>query len=102
LHFQPLIRIIKQRLLEIITAFETTTQLADIPNVKKLQGFKKYYRIRLGDYRLGIELIDENTVLFILIAHRKDIYKNFPQWLLNITDSNFLGAKKFFADFEIL
>jgi mRNA interferase RelE/StbE len=43
-----------------------------------LTGFKNYYRLRIGEYRLGFEKIDENTIRFILIAHRKDIYKLFP------------------------
>jgi mRNA interferase RelE/StbE len=43
-----------------------------------LTGFKNYYRLRIGEYRLGFEKIDENTLRFILIAHRKDIYKIFP------------------------
>jgi mRNA interferase RelE/StbE len=41
-------------------------------------GFSNFYRIRIGDYRVGIELLDLDTILFIAIAHRKDIYKTFP------------------------
>jgi mRNA interferase RelE/StbE len=61
-----------------ITELEIAQTIQEIKNLKKLTGFKSYYRIRLGAYRLGIEKIDENTVRFIVIAHRKDIYKNFP------------------------
>jgi mRNA interferase RelE/StbE len=43
-----------------------------------MQGFQKYYRIRIGEYRLGFEMIDAETILFILVSHRKDIYKYFP------------------------
>ena len=43
-----------------------------------MQGFQTFYRVRIGDYRLGFELIDKETVLFILVSHRKDIYKYFP------------------------
>jgi len=46
---------------------------------KKLTGFRKYYRIRLGEYRIGIETIDKNTIRLILIAHRKEIYRYFPR-----------------------
>jgi mRNA interferase RelE/StbE len=61
-----------------ILKFEKSKSLADLPNIKKLTGFKNYYRLRIGEYRLGFEKIDENTIRFILIAHRKDIYKLFP------------------------
>jgi mRNA interferase RelE/StbE len=66
------------RIEKIILEFEKSKSLADLPNIKKLTGFKNYYRLRLGEYRLGFEKIDENTLRFILIAHRKDIYKLFP------------------------
>ncbi|MBN1768316.1 MAG: type II toxin-antitoxin system RelE/ParE family toxin [Prolixibacteraceae bacterium] len=45
---------------------------------KKLQGYKNYYRVRIGNYRLGFELIDGTIVLIILVAHRKEIYRKFP------------------------
>lgn len=47
-------------------------------NISKLSGYKKYYRVRIGDYRLGIELVDKDTILFIIIGHRKDFYRYFP------------------------
>jgi mRNA interferase RelE/StbE len=54
----------------------------EINGLKKIQGYETYYRIRLGDYRLGIEIIEEGAkedgVYFIRFLHRKDIYKYFP------------------------
>ena len=52
-------------------------KLADLPNVRKIKGYENYHRIRLGDYRIGVELRDEATV-FYRVLHRKDIYKYFP------------------------
>lgn len=66
------------RINKIIINFEKANSLSELINVKKLSGFKNYYRIRIGEYRLGFEKIDEKTLRFILIAHRKDIYKLFP------------------------
>ena len=66
------------RIETIIDRLERSANINEIPNIKKLVGFKSYYRIRIGDYRLGMEKINENTILIILIAHRKDIYKIFP------------------------
>jgi mRNA interferase RelE/StbE len=63
---------------KIISTLETIDSLNDLKNIKKLVGFKVYYRYRLGDYRIGIERISESTIRLIVIAHRKDMYKIFP------------------------
>ena len=49
----------------------------EIKNLKKLKGFQSYYRIRLGDYRIGLS-IEETKVDFIRFLPRKDVYKYFP------------------------
>ncbi|MFA5819930.1 MAG: type II toxin-antitoxin system RelE/ParE family toxin [Bacteroidales bacterium] len=66
------------RIEQIIIDFENAKSLTDIQNVIKLSGHKHYYRVRIGEYRLGFEKIAENTLRFIIVAHRKDIYKLFP------------------------
>jgi mRNA interferase RelE/StbE len=62
---------------EIIEFVENAEHLSEIPNVKKLTGYKNAYRIRMGDYRIGI-FFENDTVEFARIVHRKDIYKVFP------------------------
>lgn len=62
---------------EIIEDCEQAVSIQKIPKIKKLKGFSNFYRIRLNDYRIGIELV-EDTITFITIAHRKEIYKKFP------------------------
>jgi len=61
-----------------IIEFEQAKSLSELSNVKKLTGFKHYFRLRIGEYRLGFEKINEKTLRFIIIAHRKDIYRLFP------------------------
>ncbi len=56
---------------------ETYTSPAQIPNFQKLKGYKNYYKIRFGDYRIGLKLVDD-TLYFERILHRKDIYKFYP------------------------
>ncbi|HEY4721787.1 MAG TPA: type II toxin-antitoxin system RelE/ParE family toxin [Anaerolineae bacterium] len=46
-------------------------------NIKKLQGGTNYYRIRVGDYRVGL-VVESDTVTFVRFLHRKDIYRYFP------------------------
>jgi mRNA interferase RelE/StbE len=69
---------IKNKIINIISEIESVESLSQISNVKKMQGFKTFYRIRIGDYRLGMELEDASTLRFIVVLHRKDIYKKFP------------------------
>ncbi len=47
---------------------------------KRMAGQKKntnYYRIRVGDWRIGIE-VDDPFVIVITVLTRGDIYKKFP------------------------
>jgi mRNA interferase RelE/StbE len=67
------------RIEKIILEFENSKSLSDLTNIKKLIGFKNYYRVRIGEYRLGFELLSKDTLRFIIIAHRKDIYRSFPK-----------------------
>ena len=67
-----------RKLKRIIIQIENSPSLIQLPNIIKLTGFSHYYRIRIGYYRVGIELINKTKVRFIVIAHRKDIYKIFP------------------------
>ncbi len=53
------------------------TEISDIKNLKKLNGFKVYYRIRIGTFRIGLK-IENDTAVFAAFEHRKDIYKKFP------------------------
>ncbi|HEY5326903.1 MAG TPA: type II toxin-antitoxin system RelE/ParE family toxin [Mucilaginibacter sp.] len=69
---------IRGKIEEVIIEVESADSLIQITNVKKMQGFKTFYRIRIGDYRIGIELENPTTLRFIIVLHRKDIYKKFP------------------------
>ena len=71
--------VILGRLERIIIQLEKVNSLSDIPNIRKLTGFRNYYRIRMGDYRLGFEWLNGQTIRLIVLAHRKDIYRIFPK-----------------------
>jgi len=64
---------IRQTILEI----ETAENIGAVRSLKKLQTEVAYYRIRVGDYRIGL-IIEGDTVAFIRLLHRKDIYRYFP------------------------
>lgn len=66
-----------ERIKETILLIETSSDIDAIANVKKLKSDGFYYRIRIGDYCIGV-LIEDNTVVFVRILHRSRIYRYFP------------------------
>ena len=69
-------RLLKQ-VQEAIAQVESAATINDLSNLKKMQGFDTYYRIRVGDYRIGIEIV-EGQVIFVCFLNHKDIYRYFP------------------------
>ncbi len=68
---------VKKKIIAVVADSRKATSLLALKNVKKLEGSTDYYRIRVGDYRIGIKLQDE-TLIFMRCLNRKDIYRYFP------------------------
>jgi mRNA interferase RelE/StbE len=64
------------RVKALIAAVESAETLLEIPNLKKLRG-GAYYRVRLGDYRVGL-VADGNAIVFVRVLHRREVYRYFP------------------------
>lgn len=47
-------------------------------DIRKIRGYENYYRIRLGNDRIGCQIQAESTIIFYRVKNRKDIYKVFP------------------------
>jgi len=62
---------------EIILQIESAESVAQITNLKKLRGRVAHYRIRVGDFRIGV-VIESDTITFMRCLNRADIYKYFP------------------------
>jgi mRNA interferase RelE/StbE len=69
---------VRSSIADTIEDIESASTIGEIKNIKKLSGFRNAYRIKIGDYRIGV-FIEKGTVEFARIAHRKDIYKLFPR-----------------------
>ncbi len=67
-----------KRIESVIYKLELVDSIDKVSNTKKLIGYTTYYRIKIGDYRIGLELINSNEVRLITVLHRKDIYNKFP------------------------
>ncbi|HUK73160.1 MAG TPA: type II toxin-antitoxin system RelE/ParE family toxin [Streptosporangiaceae bacterium] len=67
-----------------LTILRALAALGDDPrrpdtNVKKLAGYEDRYRLRVGDYRVIYEIMDEQLVILVLgVGHRREIYRAVP------------------------
>ena len=68
---------VKTSLLNMINDIKACESMDGIKNLKKIKGAKEFYRIKMGDYRLGIK-IEKETITFVRFLHRKEIYRYFP------------------------
>lgn len=68
-----------KKLKECIAVIENVKTIHDISSLKKLKGFASFYRIKIGDYRLGIELTSDNELILVRCLDRKEIYRYFPK-----------------------
>lgn len=67
-----------KRIAECIVNTQNASDTSQIINLRKLKTDKNHFRIKVGDYRLGV-IITESVVEFIRCLNRKDIYKYFPK-----------------------
>jgi mRNA interferase RelE/StbE len=58
------------------TTLPGITTLWELTNVKIMRGHSNRYRIRIGDYRMGIEVHD-SIIEIVRTLHRKDFYRYF-------------------------
>lgn len=65
------------RLKKSILALEEAHTLDAVPQIVAMTGHPNHYRIRIGDYRLGIELRDD-AMFLVRFLHRREIYRIFP------------------------
>lgn len=71
-------RQILDRVREGIEAVEGARDLGELPSIKRLSGGGgEFYRLRIGDHRIGLEL-EGDVVVFVRCLHRRDMYRYFP------------------------
>jgi mRNA interferase RelE/StbE len=64
-----------------LTILRALATLGDEPrrqdaNIKKLVGYDDRYRLRVGDYRVIYDVIDNQLVILIVgVGHRREIYR---------------------------
>ena len=69
---------VRRRVERTIESIEAAANLAAIPGISRITATgEPHYRIRIGDYRLGIA-VQGDVVVLVRFLHRSDIYRFFP------------------------
>ncbi len=58
------------------TTLPSADNLQDLMNVKAMVGYADHYRIRLGDYRVGI-IRQGDSLEMMRVLHRRELYRYF-------------------------
>jgi mRNA interferase RelE/StbE len=73
--FDKLSAKLKVRVVDALTLL-AENPYSELLRIKKLRGMADLYRIRLGDYRLLYEVIDDRLVVLVIkIGNRRDVYR---------------------------
>ena len=54
---------VRRALKDVVLVIKNAQSPHDISGLKKLRGYDAYYRLRIGDYRLGLELTADTFIL---------------------------------------
>jgi len=68
---------LNKKIINIIRKIKLAENIYEVSNIRNMEGFKDFYRIRTGEYRIGIKL-ENNSIILIKCLHRKDIYRSLP------------------------
>jgi mRNA interferase RelE/StbE len=63
--------------MDALDSLDEAETFADIPNMKAMQGYKNYFRIRVGNWRIGL-FWDGELFQIQDVGKRGDFYKRFP------------------------
>ena len=61
----------------VFTTLPEADTVRDVLGVKAMRGYSNRYRIRIGDYRVGIEVHGDNVEV-MRVLHRREFYRYFP------------------------
>ena len=72
--------VLLQKIQATIETIEMAISPTEIPNLKKMNGKGSYYRIRIGDYRMGLVLEKIHSLLYEFFLEKKYtvIFPSFP------------------------
>ncbi|MCX8490448.1 MAG: hypothetical protein ORN54_05215 [Cyclobacteriaceae bacterium] len=68
----------RRQIVAAVKSIIDANRLEDIPSIKKLKGFTNAYRVRIGQFRIGLIKEPNGTILIAAFDQRKDFYDIFP------------------------
>ena len=66
-----------EKIKSVILELEKSNSLFEMSNVVYIVNSQNFYRIRIGDYRIGIKF-ENQIVKLIRCLNRREIYRKFP------------------------
>jgi len=63
---------------DVILQLEGADDLRSLSQIKTLKGGGGFLRIRVGQYRIGLQQTADGGLLLLRVMHRREIYRNFP------------------------
>jgi mRNA interferase RelE/StbE len=76
--FRKLDATTKRRILVVVNEVKAAQTLQQVSSVKPMTNAANYYRIREGNYRVGIYVTADAVVEFLDVGSRGDFYNSFP------------------------
>ena len=68
---------LRRRIERAIENAESASTVSEITGIRRLRARGSFYRIRIGDYRIGVE-VEGDVVILVRFGHRSDVYESFP------------------------
>ena len=64
----------QEKIIELLNTLEKEGLSARL-DIKKLRGYQRHYRIRMGDYRIRFELSPDQVIVVYSISQREKAYE---------------------------
>ena len=65
------------RVERVVEDLKKASAIFQVPGIVRMTARGNFYRIRVGDYRIGVE-VEGGVVTLLRFAHRSEIYRRFP------------------------
>jgi mRNA interferase RelE/StbE len=68
---------LNKRIIVLIDKLRNIKSISELSGIKKLEGHPNCFRIKSGDFRIGL-ILEKDEITLVRCLPRKDIYKYFP------------------------
>ena len=68
---------LRRRVESAIEDVKVASTISEIPGIERMRARGRFYRIRVGEYRIGVE-VEDDVVILVRFGHRSDVYRSFP------------------------